>query len=138
MDIIKNKHSLNVNIIDFNDEKSIGLYPIVVFQSTVNKPSGTEIYLNIESISLSNKLDYNIYPIDSDKGELYSGKLKITRNKNNVISIPCNNYRLFFISIIIEKYFIDCNEITSEMKNIPEEDYYDTNDYLYYGMYQVN
>ena len=118
MDIIKNKHSLNVNIIDFNDEKSIGLYPIVVFQSTVNKPSGTEIYLNIESISLSNKLDYNIYPIDSDKGELYSGKLNITRNKNNVISIPCNNYRLFFISIIIEKYFIDCIVTTDTGKEL--------------------
>ena len=137
MDIIKSKHSLNVNIIDFNNDKNIGLHPIVVFQSTVNKLNKTETYLNIESISLSNKLEYNIYPIDTDEGTVYSGKLNITRNKNNVISIPCRNNRLFFISVIIEKYFIDCNEVTSDMKNIPEEDYYETNDFLYYGMYQI-
>ena len=138
MDIIKNKHSLNINVINFNENKSIGYYPIVVFQSTVNKPSGSEIYLNIESISLSNKLEYNIYPIDTDEGILYSGKLKIDRNKNNVISIPCRNHRMFFISVIIEKYFIDCNEITSDMKNIPSEDYYETSDFLYYGIYQID
>lgn len=138
MDIIKNKHSLNVNVINFNEEKTIGYYPIVIFQSTVNKPSGIEIYLNIESISLSNKLEYNIYPIDADEGIVYSGKLDIKRNKNNVISIPCKNYKLFFISVIIEKYFIDCNEITSNMKNIPQEDYYETNDFLYYGLYRVH
>ena len=44
---------------------------------------------------------------------------------------------MFFISIIIEKYFINMNEITSDMKNLPEEDYYETQDYLYYGLYEI-
>ena len=52
MDIIKNKHSLNVNIIDFNNDKNIGLHPYVVFQRAVNKLNKTETYLNIESASL--------------------------------------------------------------------------------------
>lgn len=136
MDIIKDKHSLNVTHLNFNNQ-NVGKYPVMVFQSLVNKPSGTEIYLNVESISLSNKLDYNIYPLDVDNGIVYSGSLKIKRNKNNVISIPCYNNKLFFISIILEKYFINMTEVTSEMKNIPEEDYYETQDYLYYGLYEI-
>ena len=107
MDIIKNKHSLNVTHLNFNEQKNIGKYPIMVFQSLVNKPTGQEIYINIESIALSNKLEYNIYPLDVENGKVYSGSLKINRNKNNVISIPCYNNKLFFISIIIEKYFIN-------------------------------
>lgn len=137
MDIIKNKHSLNVTHLNFNEQKNIGKYPIMVFQSLVNKPTGQEIYINIESIALSNKLEYNIYPLDVENGKVYSGSLKINRNKNNVISIPCYNNKLFFISIIIEKYFINMNEITSDMKNLPEEDYYETQDYLYYGLYEI-
>lgn len=137
MDIIKNKHSLNVTHLNFNEQKNIGKYPIMVFQSLVNKPTGQEIYINIESIALSNKLEYNIYPLDVENGKVYSGSLKISRNKNNVISIPCYNNKLFFISIIIEKYFINMNEITSDMKNLPEEDYYETQDYLYYGLYEI-
>ena len=137
MDIIKNKHSLNVTHLNFNEQKNIGKYPIMVFQSLVNKPTGQEIYINIESIALSNKLEYNIYPPDVENGKVYSGSLKINRNKNNVISIPCYNNKLFFISIIIEKYFINMNEITSDMKNLPEEDYYETQDYLYYGLYEI-
>ena len=137
MDIIKNKHSLNVTHLNFNEQKNIGKYPIIVFQSLVNKPTGQEIYINIESIALSNKMEYNIYPLDVEDGRVYSGSLKINRNKNNVVSVPCNQHKLFFISVVIEKYFINMNEVTSDMKNIPEEDYYETNDYLYYGLYEI-
>ena len=137
MDIIKNKHSLNVTHLNFNEQKNIGKYPIMIFQSLVNKPTGQEIYINIESIALSNKLEYNIYPLDVENGKVYSGSLKINRNKNNVVSIPCYSNKLFFISVIIEKYFINMNEITSDMKNLPDEDYYETQDYLYYGLYEI-
>ena len=137
MDIIKNKHSLNVNIIDFNDKSKIGFYPIVVFQSNVQKLNSIEYYLNIESVSLSKKLEYEIYPLDTDNGVLYSGKLDIKQNKNNVICIPCMGLNKFFISVKVEKYFIDMKEITSDMKKLPKEDYYETYDYLYYGIYTL-